>query len=105
VTAGVRASLPCAALVSVPGARPDRYPWYRSLRVEDRRRHGVERFGAAGVSRFEIYAPSRPVHRAVRRPSEPLADRTVVIARNRVFGFVNDDNGILYLVALRVVVN
>lgn len=81
---------------------PREYPWVRALRIDDQNRLWVERDVATG-RRFDVFASSGDAVAEIDVPAELLTDRPVLIANNRVIGFVKDSDDIPYLVSWKMI--
>ncbi len=80
---------------------PERFPSYFTLHVDDLHRLWVQRFGEAGQQTMEVFDSSGT---AVARVQDfPLNARLPLLFRQgRVYGFVADESGVKYLVALAI---
>ncbi len=80
---------------------PERFPSYFTLHVDDLHRVWVQRFGEAGQQTMEVFDSSgTPVARV---QDFPLNARLPLLFRQgRTYGFIADESGVKYLVALTI---
>lgn len=85
------------------GLIPHEYASYERLLLDDAGRLWVERRVASGGGRrYDIYSANGRLLGETSVPAAFAAYRPMVIARDRVLGFVADENDILWLVAYRI---
>jgi len=81
---------------------PREYPWFRSLRIDDRNQLWVER-DVDGGRRFDVYDSVSRLVAEVAVPRIFSGDLPFVIAHGRVIGFVKDADDVRSLVSWRIV--
>jgi hypothetical protein len=81
---------------------PTMYPAFDVLYADASNRLWVERPTAAGPRRLEVFSPSGTPVATLTMPVRFTASRPTVITNDRFLGFVSDEDGLQYLVALKI---
>jgi hypothetical protein len=79
---------------------PTERPWYQSLHVDSESNVWVERIGGDGNFRVEVYAADGEPVAEFRGTSLPVSP---IITATHVYGFVQNMDGVRYLVSRRIV--
>lgn len=83
-------------------AIPARFPPFWTLHLDDRHQLWVSRFGPNGEQRMDVHDADGVL--VARVNNFPLNPRwPILFHKDRLYGFVSDDHGIRYLVALAIV--
>jgi len=85
------------------GKIPREYPYYDALRIDAAKRLWVERRTESDGRRFEVYTSTGRLVAEVESPVTFMGYRPLIIANDRVLGFVADADDILHLASFRIV--
>lgn len=80
---------------------PHEYPWFNSLRVDDRNQLWVER-EVDGGRRFDVFTSAGRQVRTLAIPDRAARDLPMLVAHDHLYAFVRNRDDVVFLVAWRI---